>query len=420
MKTMARSATLVIAVSMCVGVGSVHAAGAMTPSNSGLLPTSMQECMNDGWRSFEVFKGKGDCVSFVATRRRNRPAFEPPRIFRPPVYYPPGPRAFVTSGDFNGDNRLDLAATDAGGSVGVLLNNGDGTFAPPVSFLVTIPFELAAGDFNGDGFDDLAVPCCSPASIGSALLVFFSNGDGTFGAPVEYDTAGHNAVVADFNGDGHADIAVTDSETATSPGAVSVLLNNGDGTFANAVPYGTAPGAAGIAIGDLNGDGHPDVATANTISGTVSVLLNHGDGTFSAAASYPSGDSPWKVVVADLNGDRAPDVAVTNASTGTVSVLLNHGDGTLSAGATYAAGNRPGGIGVGDFDGDGHPDLVVSNILDGVSVLFNAGHGTFSRLARTAVDDATAGMAVEDLDGDGTPDVSVASVTRGVAVLLHV
>ena len=91
MTTMARFATLVVAVSMCVGVGSVHAAGAITPSNAGLLPTSKQECRNGGWRSFGVFKGKGDCVSFVATRGKNRPAFEPPRIFGPPVYYPPGP-----------------------------------------------------------------------------------------------------------------------------------------------------------------------------------------------------------------------------------------------------------------------------------------------------------------------------------------
>ena len=288
----------------------------------------------------------------------------------------------MTSGDFNGDDRPDLAATNSGGSVGVLLNNGDGTFSPAVSFLVTIPFELAAGDFNGDGFDDLTVPCCSTTNIGSALLVFFSNGDGTFGVPVQYDTAGHRAAVADFNGDGHADIAVTDSGTATSPGAVSVLLNNGDGTFADVRAVWNGARRGRDSNWDLNGDGDPDVATANTFSGTVSVLLNHGDGTFSDAASFPAGDSPWKVVVADLDGDRAPDVAVTNVLTGTVSVLLNHGNGTLSAAASYAAGNRPGGIGVGDFDGDRHPDLVVSNILDGVSGLFNAGDGTFSRLAQ--------------------------------------
>src|SRR6266540_897158 len=99
MKTTARFAALVGVVTVLVAVGAVPAAGAVIGPTGG-LPTSAQDCQQGGWRTFGVFKNQGDCVSFVATSGRNRPALEPLQIFAPPTYYPPAPSAFMTSGDF--------------------------------------------------------------------------------------------------------------------------------------------------------------------------------------------------------------------------------------------------------------------------------------------------------------------------------
>ena len=91
-----------------------------------------------------------------------------------------------------------------------------------------------------------------------------------------------------------------------------MLLGNGDGTFGAKTDFATGPVPVSVAIGDLNGDGKPDLAVANCDSNTVSVLLGNGDGTFGAKTDFATGSGPGSVAIGDLNGDGKPDLAVAN------------------------------------------------------------------------------------------------------------
>jgi hypothetical protein len=130
-----------------------------------------------------------------------------------------------------------------------------------------------------------------------------------------------------------------------------------------------------VAVGDFNGDGIPDLATANTHSNSVSILLGNGDGTFQNAVDYDAGPGPASVAAGDFSHDGTLDLAVANAiPTNTVSVLLGQGDGSFQAPFSYATGTSPDFVAVGDFNGDNFPDLAVANgLIDNrVSVLINA------------------------------------------------
>src|SRR5439155_3480396 len=130
--------------------------------------------------------------------------------------------------------------------------------------------------------------------------------------------------------------------------SVSVLLGNGNGTFGAQTQLGTRSAPASVAIGDLNGDGRPDLAVANLGSNSVSVLLGRGDGSFDAQVQYATGNEPLSVAIGDLNGDGRPDLAVANEEPGsnTVSVLLGQGDGSFGTQIEFDAGVRPCAVGV--------------------------------------------------------------------------
>jgi len=292
----------------------------------------------------------------------------------------------IAAGDFTGDGRTDLAVANTiningPGSVSVLLGNGDGTFEPAVQYAVgSDPYAIVTGDFNGDGRADLAVV----NEESNDVSILLGNGDGTFRHQVTYAVgSGPDAVVAgDFTGDGHLDLAV-----ANSDGTVSVLLGNGDGTFQPQVTYAVGSGPDAIAAGDFTGDGHLDLAVANGdfsgSGGTVSVLLGNGDGTFQPQVTYAVGSNPDAIVAGAFTGDGHLDLAVANSNfngsgPGSVSVLLGNGDGTFQHQVTYAAGSYPDAIVASDFTGDGHLDLAVANAFDNtVSVLVGNGDGTF-------------------------------------------
>ncbi|PYL01436.1 MAG: VCBS repeat-containing protein [Verrucomicrobia bacterium] len=239
--------------------------------------------------------------------------------------------------DFNGDGKADLAvANSASVNVSVLLGTGDGAFQDSFSYDAgTNPSSLVVGDFNRDDKPDLALANLGsgPSNTNGSVSVLSGNGDGTLRAPVNYvlgDRPGLpvNLVAGDFNGDGTPDLVLT---VAGSPwsgnrlggSASSVLLGNGDGTFQPAVTYGTGRDLGSVAVGDLNGDGKPDLAVASYFANDVSLLLGNGDGTFQPAVNYGAGVYPQSVSVADFNGDGKADLAIANSGSGNVTVLLN-------------------------------------------------------------------------------------------------
>jgi hypothetical protein len=277
----------------------------------------------------------------------------------------------VAVADVNGDGRPDLVvANELGNTVSLLLGNGDGTFQSAVNFAVGKgPRGVAVADVNGDGHPDLVVANLDSHSV-SVLL---GNGNGTFQSAVNFAVGVFpNAVgVADVNGDGRPDLVVTNDGT----NSVSVLLGNGNGTFQSAVNYGVGPHPNSVAVADVNGDGHPDLVVANYGSSsspgdTVSVLLGNGDGTFQSAVNYTVGKSPLFLAVADVNGDGHPDLITANLNSNTVSVLLGNGNGTFQAAQNFGVGAYPTAVAVGDVNGDGIPDVVAANLHgSNVSVL---------------------------------------------------
>src|SRR5262249_47808781 len=175
-----------------------------------------------------------------------------------------------------------------------------------------------------------------------------------------------SVAVADFNGDGVRDLAVANSYSND----VSVLLGNGDGSFQTGRNFGAGSFPTYVAGGDFNGDGVPDLVVTNAgtppdYAGSVSVFLGKGDGSFQAAQSFGAGSYSTSVAVGDLNGDGVPDLVVANAGmypdyAGSVSVLLGSGDGSFQTAQSLSASDRPRSVAVGDFNGDGGLDLAVA------------------------------------------------------------
>ena len=265
----------------------------------------------------------------------------------------------VALGDLDGDGKLDFAASNLSA-----FDQGNNGGSAGGADMTGVGGNLGAG----------GVPW------GGSVSVFLS---------AENHAAPHNYLpgalplapaIGDLNGDGKADLA-----TVTS-GGVSVLFNDGGGNLRPPVSFSTGTSPVSVALGDVNGDGKTDMVVANrgnrpgaagtVIDADVAVLLNMGSGTF-VAANYPAGASPIAVALGDLNGDGKPDIAV--ASGASVSVLLNGASGTFGAPASYGAGTRPASIAIGDLNGDGKPDIAVSNPqIGGASVLLNVGNGTFA------------------------------------------
>jgi hypothetical protein len=261
---------------------------------------------------------------------------------------PAGAPAGIVLADFNGDTRLDVATSELfDDAVTVQLGNRDatGTFGSARSFTVLgSPFGIAAGDLDGDLDVDIVVT----ASDFSVVVVLSGNGDGTFEVPdcssdplpsgclaVGLSPAG--VTVGDINDDGDLDIAVANEDSDS----VSVLLNNGDGSFQGAVDLDAGlfsfPEAARIA--DFNADGNMDIVSANSETDEVAVFLQGDDGSFEDAVFFPVSTSPFAVVVADFNNDEMPDIATANVDGNDVSVLLNE-----SAGGCTGDCDRSGGV----------------------------------------------------------------------------
>jgi hypothetical protein len=333
----------------------------------------------------------------------------------------------VAAADFNGDGKPDLAVVNSrSATVSVLLNTTNGgaiNFAAKRDFKVgSLPRSVAAADFNGDGRPDLAVANFASNSV--SVLLNTANPGATrasFSSQQRFVTGLRPFSVAagDLNDDGKPDLVVANSRS----NSVSVLENTTDddsdtASFEDHQQLPTALAPRSVALGDLNGDGKLDVATAN-FSGGASVMLNTSNGTpsFTSRRDFTVGTNPTTLVVADFNSDGLDDLAVGNHGGGNISLLLNTTGAdshtpVFAAQQQVAPGSAPHSLAVGDFNGDGKPDLAAGQ-LDGnsVAVLRNtsaaaSGGGTIEE-TRFAVQDNPNAVALGDLDGDGKPDLAV-------------
>lgn len=178
---------------------------------------------------------------------------------------------------------------------------------------------------------------------------------------------------------------------------------------------GNGPAHGGVAAGDMNADGYPDIVVTDSIGNSVAILLNAGDGTLLAAEAYPAGVQPVAVVVEDLDGDGSLDVAVTNARSDDVQVYRGLGDGSIELNETHAAGLGPTDLAAADVDGDGDLDLL--SYWGDVTILLNDGNGRFTAAPDLVTGEnlgaIAIGMDVADFDGDGAVDVAITDWPTG-------
>jgi hypothetical protein len=358
-----------------------------------------------------------------------------------------GPDA-IASADFNGDGNADLAVADQSAhKVNVFFGNGAGAFsAGPVLALSAAPVAIITGDFNGDGKPDIAVATTAgDGASGSAVDVFLNNGDGTFGlgqitAIQANSTAGDPVALAaaDFNKDGHLDLAVS-IYSVSGVGAAGVMIGTGNGSFSTPTLYPVNGFATGIAAGEFNGDSNADLAVASTsvdiasgakndgtASNTISTFLGDGLGNFTpGAAGATLSTSGVLDSLSTINLTASNTLGLLAGSTdGTVTVIPNTGGSfNTSAIATVAGGT--GVTAVGDFNLDGIPDFVSANggglyPFNSVTVVPGIGSGGIGTSQDLAVGSSPVGVVVADFNNDGKPDIASVNENDGtVSVLLN-
>ena len=369
--------------------------------------------------TFSIFLGKGDGTF--------QPEIDTAQLNG--VYY-------ATAADFNGDGKSDLAVITGSNSVLILLSNGNGTFSTKTTLpSLANPQWVVTGDFNGDGKVDVAVIDISSSNI-ATLFVFPGHGDGTFNKPTSTvlatSTGGgaYEAVAADFNQDGHLDLAICKQNQIS----VLVLFGKGNGTFQTSTPLNLPTSGFGVAAGDISGDGIPDIVAISPDDGGVNIFKNDGAGNFTPVNNPQSGTLPTAIVsapggrassvaVGDFNKDGKLDVIVGLGGVNgisSVSVLLGNGDGTFQPQLLFGSADLPSSIAVADFNGDGNLDWVgVGNQTRTVAVGLGRGDGTFLAARNFIAGVTPDSVALADFNRDGKLDAVVANVgSANVSLLL--
>jgi hypothetical protein len=350
--------------------------------------------------------------------------------------------------DLDNDGVMDLVVTtpdtrvgtDITSAVTVLQGQGDGEFFIEHKIVVNgFPSTLLLAPLDGDAIPDLMIADSNGGSI------FFLKGlDNTDyfdapGTPIDVGGLPEGIAAAHLDDDAVLDLVVANRESSsgTTPGSVSILRGQGDGTFVTVLQLDPTPedpdrlvsalatdlGTMAVALGDLNDDDFVDIAALNSDASSITFFFGDGDLVFGGRTTIPIGAGPEDILLVDLNGDGALDVITADSfadQDGAVSVLLGNGNGTFQAARSFQAGNTPNGVAVGDLNGDGALDIVASNGRSSdISVLLGDGSGQFQD-ARTYVADAEPlALALADMDDNDSLDVvAITAAESGTASLL--
>lgn len=313
------------------------------------------------------------------------------------------------AGDFDHDGWMDMTGVnEVSHDLRVLMNRDDGSglFHPVMQPVTPLGVEASpneSGDFDNDGEIDGAIVNSSSAYV-SILL---GDGDGTFAPQVTYatGTGAHGIALLDANGDAAWDFVTT----AYSNSNLRLRLNDGNGAFGAPTNFdGGGNGEWPVAAGDFNNDGIMDLVAGLADSQKVAILLGLGNGTFAAPQAFNAGGFTWQLAVGDLNGDGNLDVAVANGGTANGGILFGNGAGALGAVTNYAGGGSMVASDLGDLDGDGDLDWIMSSYGASRAYLFrNDGLGAMVADQEFAVPQAGSCAVMFDIDNDADLDVTI-------------
>jgi hypothetical protein len=319
------------------------------------------------------------------------------------------PSANVSVGDLDGDGDLDIVLAKGRHDPyvdKVLLNDGKGHFVTSdLGPTADRTYTAALADLDGDGDLDVVVSNDAP----DRKLLYFNDGKGRFAVAGTWGDpkwSTRNAAIADLNGDGRPDVIA-----ANRPGPSYVCLNDGHGKLLSPCIAIPAESATSIVPADFDTDGHIDLAVPSRDGGQSRIYFNDGKAGFARTIAFGPTDAAARVgAAADFDGDGAIDLAVGDEAAASLTVYMNDGKGRLTPGFHIADKQRtPYALTAADLNGDRHPDIVLGYTEGPHSIFINDGSGT--RFVEVKFGDkagAAYGFAIGDINGDGKPDIALA------------